>query len=292
VSRVFQFLAVWYYGDQHFPNPYLIDRRTLTVLKRNNIKVRGDHPNAMVFAHGFGCDQNMWRFVAPAFEDNFKTVQFDNVGAGKSDLSAYSFEKYGTLHGYADDLIEIVAELNLDKPVFIGHSVSAMVGLLAQKKSPGLFGSLVLVGPSPCYINDGSYVGGFTRAQLEELIETLEENHLGWSASMAPVIMANAERPELGEELSASFCRTDPDIAAHFARVTFMSDHRSDVGPTSVPTLILQCSNDVIAPNAVGVYMRNQIPGSTLVEMKATGHCPNLSAPEETVDAIRDFLSP
>jgi sigma-B regulation protein RsbQ len=253
--------------------------------------VRGDHADAIIFAHGFGCDQNMWRFVAPAFEDKFKTVLFDNVGAGKSDLSAYSFEKYGSLQGYVDDLIEIVRELKLEKPVFVGHSVSALVGLLAQAKSPGLFRSLVLVGPSPCYINDDDYVGGFTREQLEELLQTLEDNHLGWSASMAPVIMANADRPELGEELSASFCRTDPDIAAHFARVTFLSDHRSDLGPTGAPTLILQCSNDVIAPNEVGEYLHGRLPGSTLVVMKATGHCPNLSAPEETVRLIREFLS-
>jgi sigma-B regulation protein RsbQ len=263
----------------------------LTPLQRNNISTRGSSEDAMVFAHGFGCDQNMWRFVAPAFEDRFKTVLFDNVGAGNSDLSAYSFDKYASLHGYADDLIEIVEDLNLSNPVFVGHSVSAMVGLLAQKKSPGLFRSLILVGPSPCYINDDGYVGGFTRQQLEELLESLEDNHLGWSASMAPAIMGNAERPELGEELSASFCRTDPDIAAHFARVTFMSDHRSDLGPTGAPTLILQCSSDVIAPPEVGEFMRSQIPGSTLVNMKATGHCPNLSAPQETVSLIREFLS-
>lgn len=269
----------------HFTRP------ALTLAQRHNISMRGDCEDTIIFAHGFGCDQNMWRFVAPAFEDRFKTVLFDNVGAGNSDLSAYSFDKYASLHGYADDLIEIVRDLKVSSPIFVGHSVSAMVGLLAQKKSPGLFRSLILVGPSPCYINDDSYVGGFTRDQLEELLETLEDNHLGWSASMAPVIMGNGERPELGEELSASFCRTDPDIAAHFARVTFMSDHRSDLGPTGVPTLILQCSSDVIAPPEVGEFVRSQIPGSTLVKMKATGHCPNLSAPQETVRLIREFLS-
>ena len=263
----------------------------MTIWDRNNICARGAHTDAMVFAHGFGCDQNMWRFVAPAFEDRFTTVVFDNVGAGNSDLSAYSFAKYETLHGYADDLTEIVRELKLEKPVFVGHSVSAMVGLLAQAKSPGLFRSLVLIGPSPSYIDEDGYVGGFSREQLEELLDSLEDNHLGWSASMAPAIMGNPERPELGEELTESFCRTDPDIAAHFARVTFMSDHRNDLGPTGVPTLILQCSDDVIAPNAVGEYMHSRIPGSTLVQMRATGHCPNLSAPEETVSAMRAFLA-
>ncbi|MES2292697.1 MAG: alpha/beta hydrolase [Pseudomonadota bacterium] len=263
----------------------------MTVLKRNNVKLAGQGSKAIVFAHGFGCDQNMWRYVAPAFEDEYQTVLFDNVGAGKSDLSAYSFEKYGALEGYADDVTEIVRTLGLDRPVFVGHSVSAMVGLLAQGKDPNLFSALVLVGPSACYINDGDYVGGFAQTQIEELLTSLDDNHLGWSASMAPVIMGNSDRAELGEELTASFCRTDPDIAAHFARVTFTSDYRAALGPVSVPTLILQCSDDVIAPNCVGEYMHQQMPGSTLIVMKATGHCPNLSAPEETIDAIKGFFA-
>lgn len=246
----------------------------------------------MIFAHGFGCDQNMWRFVAPAFEAKFKTVLFDNVGAGKSDLSAYAFDKYGSLQGYADDMIEIVDELKLESPIFVGHSVSAMVGILAAAKRPGLFGALVLVGPSPCYVNDGDYVGGFTKDQIDELLSALEENHLGWSASMAPVIMANPDRAELGEELATSFCATNPDIAAHYARTTFLSDHRADIGATGVPTLILQCSDDVIAPIEVGEYLHRHIPGSTLRVMKATGHCPNLSAPDETIRAIEEFLGP
>ena len=233
----------------------------------------------------------MWRFVAPAFQDRYQTVLFDNVGAGKSDPSAYSFEKYGSLDGYADDIIEIAQALNLEKPIFVGHSVSAMIGLLAALKVPQLFSALIMVGPSPCYINDGDYVGGFTKAQIDELLESLDDNHLGWSATMAPVIMGNPDRPELGEELSASFCHTNPEIAAHFARTTFLSDHRDAVVGLPIPTLILQCSEDVIAPQCVGEYVHKNIPGSTLVLMKATGHCPNLSAPDETVAAIRDFLS-
>jgi sigma-B regulation protein RsbQ len=262
----------------------------MSVLTRNNVKVSGHGSRAIVFAHGYGCDQNMWRHVAPAFEQQYQTVLFDNVGAGRSDLSAYSFEKYGTLDGYAADLIEIVDALQLNGPVFVGHSVSAMVGLLAQGKRPGLFSALVLVGPSPCYINDGEYNGGFSKEQIDELLASLEDNHLGWSSAMAPVIMGNPDRKELGEELKASFCRTDPDIAAHFARVTFTSDHRDALGPITAPTLILQCSDDVIAPNSVGDYMHKRMPGSRLVVMKATGHCPNLSAPEETVEAIQAFL--
>ncbi len=263
----------------------------MNILQRNNVHVSGQGRTAIVFAHGFGCDQNMWRFVAPAFQDRYRTVLFDAVGAGNSDLSAYSPEKYGALDGYASDVAEIVRFLELERPIFVGHSVSAMVGLLAHLKDPNLFGALVMVGPSPCYINDKDYVGGFTRSQIEELLASLEDNHLGWSAAMAPVIMGNADRAELSQELTASFCRTDPEIAAHFARTTFMSDHREALGPISVPTLILQCSDDVIAPNSVGDHMHRGMPGSTLVVMKATGHCPNLSAPEETIAAMKAFLS-
>jgi sigma-B regulation protein RsbQ len=263
----------------------------MDILVRNNVRVAGHGNRAMIFAHGFGCDQNMWRFVAPAFEDQYQTVLFDNVGAGKSDLAAYTFEKYSTLEGYADDVLQIAKALKLQHPIFVGHSVSAIVGLLAHLKDPQLFGGLVMVAPSACYINDGDYIGGFTRAQIEELLDTLEDNHLGWSAAMAPAIMANPERPELANELTASFCRTDPKIAKHFARTTFMSDHRAQVGPISVPTLILQCSDDVIAPTCVGEYIHAKMPGSTLTLMRATGHCPNLSAPEETVQAIRSFLT-
>jgi sigma-B regulation protein RsbQ len=263
----------------------------MAILARNNVQISGRGQTPIMFAHGFGCDQNMWRFVAPAFQDRYQTVLFDNVGSGKSDLSAYSFDKYSSLEGYADDVVEIAQSLELNRPIFVGHSVSAMVGLLAHLKNPTLFGGLIMVGPSPCYINDGDYTGGFTKPQIEELLDSLEDNHLGWSASMAPAIMGNPDRAELSEELTASFCRTDPEIAAHFARTTFMSDHRGVLGAVSIPTLILQCSDDLIAPTSVGEYMHRNMPGSDLVVMKATGHCPNLSAPEETVEAIKSFLS-
>jgi sigma-B regulation protein RsbQ len=252
--------------------------------------VSGKGERAMLFAHGFGCDQNMWRFVAPAFEQQFKTVLFDHVGAGGSDLSAYSREKYSNLHGYADDVVEIGETLGLDDAVFVGHSVSAMIGILAAAKAPDMFGRLVLVGPSPRYIDDGNYVGGFTAAQIEELLEFLDSNHMGWSQAMAPVIMGNGDRPELGEELTNSFCRTDPEIAKHFARTTFMSDNRADLAKVKVKSLILQCSEDIIAPNCVGEYVHEHLPSSKLVVMRATGHCPNLSAPDETIAAIRAFV--
>lgn len=262
----------------------------MSITTRNNIEIRGSGSRAMVFAHGFGCDQNMWRFVAPGFERDFKTILFDHVGAGRSDLAAYDPAKYATLAGYADDLIEIGRELQLKNAVFVGHSVSAMIGILASLKAPDLFESLVLIGPSPRYIDDGEYLGGFSAQQIEELLAFLEENHMGWSTQMAPVIMGNPDRPELGEELTNSFCRTDPEIAKAFARVTFTSDNRADLTKVSTRTLILQCSEDIIAGQQVGAYVQSRIPGSELVMLKATGHCPNLSAPDEVTTAIRSFV--
>jgi sigma-B regulation protein RsbQ len=263
----------------------------MTALTRNNVHIAGSGERAIVFAHGFGCDQNMWRFVAPAFEAEFCTVLFDLVGAGGSDLSAYDPAKYASLSGYADDLVEIGRDLELRDAVFVGHSVSAMIGVLASLKAPELFESLVLVGPSPRYIDDGDYVGGFSAAQIDELLESLADNYMGWSAAMAPVIMGNADRPALGEELTNSFCRTDPEIAKAFARTTFTADNRKDLSRVMARTLILQCSDDLIAPVQVGGYVHRHISGSQLVQLKATGHCPNLSAPDETIAAIRSFVS-
>lgn len=263
---------------------------TMNVIRRNNVTITGNGPDAMLFAHGFGCDQNMWRYVAPAFEKNYKIVLFDHVGAGGSLLSAYDKEKYDNLSGYATDILEIIHALDLQNVIFVGHSVSAMMGIIAAVKEPAVFKHLVLVGPSPSYINDGDYIGGFTKPQIDELLESMDNNHLGWSMSMAPVIMANPERKNLGDELANSFCRTDPDIARHFARTTFLTDERNILSQNTIPALILQCSNDVIAPISVGEYMHEKMAGSKLVIMKATGHCPNLSAPEETIAAIKEYL--
>lgn len=263
----------------------------MNAIQRNNVTVKGNGTQVMLFAHGFGCDQNMWRFVSPAFEENYKVVLFDHVGAGNSDLSAYSTEKYSQLEGYAEDIINICEELELEDVIFVGHSVSSIIGMIASLKSPGLFKSLIMVSPSPSYINDGDYVGGFTREQITELMESLDNNHLGWSITMAPVMMANPERGELAEELTNSFCRSNPDIAKEFARTTFFSDKRDLLPKVNIPTLLLQCSEDVIAPAEVGVYMHENIKDSTLVFMEATGHCPNLSAPEETIAAMKAFLS-
>ena len=245
----------------------------------------------MVFAHGFGCDQNMWRHVWPAFADDHRIVLFDHVGLGGSDTGAFDTRRYATLRGYAQDVLEICRELDLRDVVFVGHSVSAMIGALAAIEEPDLFGALVLIGPSPRYIDDTDYRGGFTREDIEELLASMESNYLGWSSAMAPVIMGNDDRPELGEELTNSFCRADPEIARHFARVTFLSDNRADLDQVAVPSLVLQCSHDAIAPDDVGRYVSGRIADSRLVMLQATGHCPNLSAPDETVAAIRSFLS-
>jgi sigma-B regulation protein RsbQ len=262
-----------------------------SVVRKNNVKVCGRGRQPILFAHGFGCDQNMWRFVAPAFEPDYKVVLFDYVGHGRSDLTRFDPARYATLGGYADDVLQICRELDLRKVVFVGHSVSAMIGVLASLAEPQRFEKLVLVGPSPRYVNDGDYVGGFDRDAIDGLLEFLESNHLGWSRSMAPTIMGNPDRPELAEELANSFCRTDPDIARHFARVTFLSDNRADLPKVRVPSLILQCADDVIAPRCVGDFVHRHMPASRFVQMRACGHCPNLSAPEETVAAIRAFLA-
>ena len=244
----------------------------------------------MMFSHGFGCDQNMWRDVAREFEADFRVILFDHVGAGRSDLKCYDSQKYSTLNAYADDVVEIGRELELEDAVFVGHSVSAMIGALASIKAPGMFSDLVMVGPSPRYVDDKDYVGGFSSEQVEELLEFLADNHLGWSAAMAPAIMGNPDRPELGETLAGSFCATDPDIAREFARVTFLSDNRADLPAIAARTLVLQCREDIIAPICVGEYVRDQVPNSKFMLLDATGHCPNLSAPAEVTAAIRAFV--
>jgi sigma-B regulation protein RsbQ len=266
--------------------------RGVTVIERNRVRVSGrPQGRPILFAHGFGCDQTMWRFVVPDFEVDHKVVLFDHVGAGGSDLSAYDPDKYGSLRGYASDVVEICRELELTDAVLVGHSVSAMIGALAVAEAPELFGALVMVGPNPRYVDDDGYTGGFSRADIRALLDSLDGNHLGWSTTMAPLIMGNPDRPELSAELTNSFCSTDPQIARQFARVTFLSDNRADLAALRIPTLVLQCSADVIAPDVVGEYVHRNVAGSVLTRLRATGHCPNLSAPEETTAAIRAFLS-
>lgn len=262
----------------------------MSVRERHHVTVAGTGPGSMVFAHGFGCDQNMWRLMAPAYGDRYRTICYDLAGSGRSDLSAYDYNRYDTLRAHADDLIEIVREFADGPVVFVGHSVSAMIGLLAGIKAPELFQAHVMLGPSPCYIDDGDYVGGFSRTDIDSLLETMESNYLGWSSSMAPAIMGAPDRPELAEELTNSFCRTDPEIATHFARVTFLSDNRADLPKLHAPALVLQSSDDLIAPRAVGDYMARTLPDATLRVIRNVGHCPHLSAPCESMAAMNGFL--
>ncbi len=262
------------------------------VRRRNNVVVTGrDDGPVVMLSHGFGCDQHLWGLVVPRLAERFRVVLFDHVGAGRSDLSAWSEQRYSTLDGYADDVLLLCRELGLRDVVFVGHSVSAMIGVLAAVKEPRHFAKLVLLTPSPCYVDDGDYRGGFSAADIDELLESLESNYLGWSAAMAPVIMGNPDRPELGEELTNSFCRTDPTIARVFARTTFLSDNRADLGSVTVPTLVVECVQDAIAPREVGAFVHAAIPGSRLVTLDATGHCPQLSAPEATAEAIAAFAA-
>jgi sigma-B regulation protein RsbQ len=244
-----------------------------------------------MLAHGFGCDQNMWRFITPAFEDDYLVILFDYVGAGKSDVRSYNAERYSSLQGYAQDVLDICNELQLNDVIFVGHSVSSMIGLLAALERPEYFSNIIMVGPSPCYINDDNYTGGFERKDIEGLLETMEKNYIGWANFLAPNIMANKERPELSEELTESFCSTDPVIASEFARATFFSDNRNDLAKLKTPSLILQCSDDIIAPMEVGTYLHQNLPQSELKIMKAKGHCPHMSEPEETIKLIKEYLS-
>lgn len=265
---------------------------TPDILRRNNVNVLGEGTQPILFAHGFGCDQNMWRLIVPAFLNDYRVILFDYVGAGKSDWSAYNPERYGSLDGYARDVLEICEALHLEQVIFVGHSVSSMIGLLAAIQAPGRFAHLILVSPSPSYLNDlPAYRGGFERAEIEGLLGMMEKNYMGWANMLAPLIMQNADRPALAQELEQSFCSTDPVIARRFAEVTFFSDNRQDLPRVPVPSLILQCVADAIAPVEVGEYMHRHMPASTLQLVQANGHCPHMSHPQETVQQIRSYLS-
>jgi sigma-B regulation protein RsbQ len=262
----------------------------LDVIKRNNVNVIGNGSQVILFAHGFGCDQNMWRFMTPSFADQYKIVLFDFIGCGKSDATTYNVEKYSSLYGYAQDVLDICEALQLRDIIFVGHSVSSMIGTLAALQSPGIFSKLIFVCPSPRYINDPEYNGGFSREDLEGLLEVMDNNYAGWAHFLAPVVMQNPEMPNLTKELETSFCNSDPFITRKFAQVTFFSDNRKDLHKLNLPVLILQCAEDAIAPDNIGEFMHQKIKGSMLVKMKATGHCPHMSHPEETINAIMQFI--
>lgn len=264
-----------------------------TIICRNNVTVLGNGTTTLLFAHGFGCDQNMWRFITPAFLNNYKIVLFDYVGSGKSDLSAYDFERYNSLNGYAQDIIEICDALLLKNVVLVAHSVSCMIGVHASIQRPNIFKSLILIAPSVRYINDlpSGYYGGFDKENLDGIIETMEANYAGWANFLAPVIMKNPERPELAAELEESFCTNDPEINKRFARVTFLSDSRNVVLKIKHPTLVMQCSEDVIAPETAGLYIYENVTGSNYIKMQAVGHCPHMSYPKETIKHIKNYLN-
>jgi len=264
--------------------------RNLNIMHRNNVKVSGNGSKTMIFAHGFGCDQNMWRWTASAFEQDYQVVLFDYVGSGQSDISRYDKVKYDTLHGYVQDVLDICDELQLEDAVFVGHSVSAIIGLLASIERPEYFGELIMIGPSPCYLNKPPYYGGFEEEVLHGLIDLLDKNYIGWAKGFAAMVMANEDQPSLAEELMLSICSTDPVIARQFAIATFFSDYRQELTKVTVPSLIIQCSDDMIAPTAVGEFMHHNLPDSVLKVMDAAGHCPHLSHPEQTVELMRQYL--
>lgn len=262
------------------------------VLTRHAVRVTGpEDGRPIVFIHGFGCDQTLWRFVAPAFEDEYRVVTFDYVGAGRSDRSAYDPERYATLDGYAADVLDICRALDLEDTVLVGHSVSTSVAMLASIEEPERFGRLVLVTPSPRYLDDlPDYRGGFARPDIEALLGMMDVNATGWAAYLAPVVMGNPDRPELSSDLEATFCSIDPVMARQFAEVTFLADNRADLEKVSVPSLILQVSDDVVAPMAVGRYLAENLAHSTLRVIDGTGHCPHVSHPSETIDIVREYL--
>jgi len=262
----------------------------MTTQTRNNVQIIGRGEQTMMLAHGYGCDQNMWRKLTPAFEQRYRIILYDLTGSGRSDLRAYDRDKYGSLHGHASDVLEILSEFATGPALFVGHSVSAMIGLLADIAEPARFAAQVMIGPSPCYVNDGDYVGGFNRQDIDSLLDTLDSNYLGWASSMAPAIMGAPDQPELGVELTNSFCATDPEIAKHFARVTFLSDNRADLPKLETRALILQCSDDLIAPLVVGDYLHSKLRNSTLRVIQNIGHCPHLSAPQSIAAAMNDFF--
>jgi len=260
------------------------------VRARHNLNIVGSECGPTVLlVHGFGCDQNLWRHVVEELRSEFRLMLIDLVGSGSSDPKAWNSTKYSSLAGYAADILEILDDLDLRDVVFVGHSVSAMIGVLASISDPSRFAKLVLLTPSPCYIDDDGYRGGFSASDIDELLESLEQNYLGWSQAMAPVIMGTPDRPDLQDELAETFCRTDPECARVFARTTFLSDNRTDLPQVSLPTLVIECAQDAIAPREVGAFVNTHIPGSRKVTLDAAGHCPHVSAPVDTAAAIAAF---
>lgn len=260
------------------------------IIKRNNVNISGQGQKVLVFAHGFGCDQYVWDEIAPFFETKYRVVLFDYVGSGRSDKAAYSEERYSTLHGYKQDLLDLCDALQLENIVFIGHSVSSMIGALAAIERPDLMKNLIMIGPSPHYLNEPGYEGGFDKADIEGMLEMMEVDFNKWAEFLAPLVMQNQERPRLIEDFERVLCSNDPVIARRFAKATFLADVRGELEKVKVPTLILQTREDAIAPQAVGEYVHGEIPDSEFKLMDATGHNPHMSHAEETIEKICEYL--
>ncbi len=261
------------------------------ILKRNNVSVIGKGPQTLVFAHGFGCDQNMWRFITPDFIEQYQLVLFDYMGSGKSDIDGYDLRKYSSLDGYADDIIDICHALDLQDVIAIGHSVSATITTLAALKEPKLFSRLIHVSPSPCFLNDPpSYMGGFELSDLEELLSLMDKNYIGWASYLAPIVIGRQASDILTGELSDSFCSTDPVITKNFARATFLSDHRKEFAKTPIPALVIQSQKDNLASTDVGYFLHKTIPESMISVIESEGHCPHMTHPDLVVAAIKNYL--
>ncbi|WP_426490641.1 alpha/beta fold hydrolase [Hymenobacter sp. 102] len=263
----------------------------MDVLKRNNVRILGNGTHTLLFVNGFGCDQTIWRYITPAFSEQFRLVLYDHVGSGLSDKTAYEPPRYASLDGYAHDVLDICQQLGLRQVTLIGHSVGAMIGILAAIREPQLFQQLLLLCPSPCYLNEGSYHGGFARRDLEQMLDFMEQDFVGWAEYITPFIMGNPDRPSLTAELAHSFCQNDPVIARQFARVTFLGDNRADVAQCQTPCLLVQCAEDVIAPLEVGDYLQACLPHARLITLPVAGHCPHVSAPTETLSALEAYMA-
>ncbi|MDH6180130.1 sigma-B regulation protein RsbQ [Microbacteriaceae bacterium SG_E_30_P1] len=260
-------------------------------LKRNNVRVTGNTDGTtLVLIHGFGSTRETWRYVAEALEPHFRVVVFDQVGVGGSDKSVYDRSKYDTLHGYADDVIEIVEALALTDVVLVGHSIGAMTAVLAANARPDLVSKLVLIAPSPRYLDDEGYRGGFSRQAIDDLLTSLETNYLSFSQSLAPIIVGMPDRLELSADFAEGIYAIDPEINSQFARVTFRADHRRDLRDVTVPALVLQIAEDAVAGPEVGAYVHRSIPTSTMVTIPSRGHVPLLSDPDLVAQSIKDYL--
>ncbi|WP_316806398.1 alpha/beta hydrolase [Pedobacter agri] len=261
-----------------------------TILIRNNVKILGQGSQVIMFAHGFGCAQSSWKYITDAFLEDYRVILFDYVGSGQSDQNQYDYHKYSTLEGYACDVIDIIEALGLKDIIFVGHSVSSMIGMIAALQIPESFKKLIFIGPSPRYLNDRDYIGGFESADIESIFTQIAEDYVGWTKGISPAVMDKAEQPELADFLQECFEETEPSIALAFAMATFKADYRHQIKNLRVPSLTLQSSNDMMAPQSAGEYIHQNTRDNFLVVMKATGHFPHISEPKETIREIKDFI--